>query len=325
METLKILFVVVLILLVIVIFKWGKSVDVAFNNQLMDPYKEPNYIVNADIYNKYKTLGITERKANKILICGCVRDVAKNIGKIEKNIEFMGSLFKDYRCLIVENDSSDATRKLLLDLTKRNPKITILGCGGINEDECKLQLPKTDNSVDKQRMDKMALVRNVYLEYIKANKEKLYSDYKYSCVWDLDIVGVVYKSGIENTMGYFRVHDSISAMCANCYYKVGPIPVYYDTYAHLEKGDEFDVNYKLLHDIKTAVTNIYVTGEYPKEVESCFSGFTMYRLDDMIKSKYDSSEDEESIQCEHTYLHRKLEGKCMVNPSLNFYMLNNEY
>jgi len=318
------LFFLALIILLICIVKWGHSIHTIFGTDYLNPNKEPNYIVNKEDYHKYCRFGEKEMKNEKIVICGCVRDVAKNASIIKRNIEMLGSKFKDYRCLIVENDSTDDSRKELLKMSMKNPKIIILGCG-INSNKCELKLPKTEgNSFTKDRIDKMAYIRNIYLDFIKDNYDHVFKEYKYGCVWDLDIIGTVYNYGVSNTLGYMSKHPDISAMCANGYYKIGPLSVYYDTYAHLEKNSKFDINYKLLHDIKTVVNNFHITGEYPREVESCFSGFTIYRLEDFVKANYESSEDG-NIECEHTHLNRSLPNKCMVNPSLDFYLMKNEH
>jgi hypothetical protein len=108
-----------------------------------------------DGFNKMKNLDVT--------ICGMVRDVGDRVEDIKERVESMGRLVRDYRVLIVENDSTDDTRKNLLDWVSSNPRVYILGCG-VNESSCHLNLPKTSgHSVYRERIEKMCKLRNIYL------------------------------------------------------------------------------------------------------------------------------------------------------------------
>lgn len=266
--------------------------------------------------------GVEEMKRNKVVLCGCVKNVAHNMHHIEQTINELGNSFADYTCLLVENDSTDNSRALLLELAKRNPKVIVLGCGE-NEKKCTLNVEKkVHKGATRSRIHKMATVRNVYLNYIRERWEH-FKDYKYMCVWDADINGVLYKNGLQNTFKHFANNDKISAVCANGYYKVGPIPFYYDTFAHVPSGYQGDTT-TTSHRVRTYVDNAYFGKGKLVDMDSCFSGFTVYRLQDAVGSRYDYPHNEnEVVKCEHTYFNKGLKGKVMMNPNMRFHLKRN--
>jgi hypothetical protein len=248
--------------------------------------------------------------------------VGERIGEIKKKAEALGNLFKDYRILIVENDSSDGTRDKLLAWAAQNPKVTILGCGH-NAPQCKIpKTPKTDgHGVDRPRIEKMVYLRNIYLQEIKER----YADSDYVAVWDLDSIGSVYLDGVAHTMGLFGIDPEISVVCANGIYRWGSLTLFYDSYATVDKGEVFHIDMKTPHDIrKGLLEHQHVRGDNPIEVESCFSGFAIYKTQDLLDKNvfYDMS-DETNLECEHTRLNKKIKGRKIINPSMiNLILLN---
>jgi hypothetical protein len=272
-------------------------------------------------YNTLTTLGFKRMRESTIVICTLVRDVADRMREIVIRSERMGKMFKDYRILVVENDSKDGTRRLLTQWRIRNPKVVILGCGVNSEEECKIKIAKkkTDgHKVDRGRIEKMVYLRNLYLSYICDNLQH----FDYTMVWDLDIIGSVYLDGVANTMGWFARRPDANAICANGIYRIGVLAIYYDSYAHLDKGDTYHIKYKTWHDVKSRTNARYQRGDDLKEVISGFGGCTMYRTRKLCEAKYDMSPPG-NIECEHVRLHKKMKG-VYVNPSMIHYVLVND-
>lgn len=250
--------------------------------------------------------GFDNMKTKKVVIAGLLRNTASRIPEIERRVEALGKLFSDYRVLIVENDSKDNTRNLLLNWSKRNPKVIILGCG-YNVSECHLGFKPTEgHSVYRSRIEKMVYLRNIYLNEIKKN----YSNYDYSIIWDFDIIGSVYLDGIANSFGYLKSEPNLDIVCAYGIYTWGPIKIFYDTYAILEKGDVFDIKYKRSHDIRKGLGLglKYKRGNEPISVNSCFSGFTIYKMKSLLSPQVyysTSSKEDNNLECEHVGLHRR--------------------
>lgn len=262
-------------------------------------------------------------KNSTVVICGMLRDSEKTIDEIVDRVEEMCKLFSDYRILIVENDSKDSTRRLLLEWSKKNPRVIVLGCG-INVKECKLGLMRTEgHDINENRIVKMTRLRNIYLDFIKTHL----NTFDYTIVWDMDIVGRVYLDGVANSFGHLSKDKTkkIDMLCANGIYRLGPLSLYYDTYAHRDIDEEFHLSNKSIYDLKKRLLDInYVRGEPLVRVKSCFSGFGIYRTPSILTTSYGTTITKDGhIECEHVVLHKLLNG-VYLNPSMIYLVLVNE-
>lgn len=322
-----VLFFIVLILAIYVIWKNYWRVQMIYNNSILTFYTPDTFSINP-LYKKelYRITqkGFSSMKNKKVVICVLLRDAAVKIKEIKKRAERVGNMFGDYRIIVVENDSKDDTRLLLKKWRDLNPRVIILGCG-INSDANVCNLPKASiktegHSVDRGRIEKMAHLRNIYLDYVKNN---LYY-YDFAIVWDMDIVGTVYLDGIANTIGQFSENpQNIDAICAYGIYRWGFLKLYYDTYAHIDNGDSFHIDLKTIHDLKKGFGVQCQRGEPLLPVTSCFGGFTIYKISTLRdpKVKYSMSPPD-NLECEHVRFHRHM-SKVFLNPSMvNFVLVN---
>src|SRR5262245_25427326 len=62
----------------------------------------------------------------RIVICGLARNVAAHLPRTKARIERLGSMFADYRVLVYENDSTDATPAILNRWAARNDRVTAI-------------------------------------------------------------------------------------------------------------------------------------------------------------------------------------------------------
>lgn len=298
-----------------------------YNNSAMSLYTPPRLFPiddeNIKLYNSTTELGKRYASQNTAVVCTLVRDVEHKIPAIIKKAEAMGKLFADYRILLVENDSSDNTRKLLLEWKNKNPRVTILGCGVNFEGKCSVNIArkKTDeHAISRWRIEKMVYLRNIYLNYLK----KHYSNFDYALVWDADTIGSVYLDGILNSMGWFAKNPEMEGVCANGIKRFVLPKVFYDTYAINEHTDNFHSDNMRSHHYKKAILTQYSRGEPLAHVKSCFSGFTIYRIDSLLNDDvvYDMSEGD-NIECEHVRLHKHMNDRMYINPSMiNYVVLN---
>lgn len=323
---------VALVLFIYLLWKKYWRVQLHFNSTSLALYTPDTFPLreeNEQIYDERIVMGRTHASQSTVVICGMLRDASSNLKNIQLRVEKLGATFKDYRVLIVENDSADDTRPLLLKWVKENPRVTVLGCGvNMCEDEgCHLSLPKTEgHGVDRRRIDKMIYLRNIYLDYVRTH----YPSMDYTIVWDLDIIGSVYLDGVHNSMGYLSPsidpRRETSVMTANGMYRWGLLTLYYDTYALLQHGEGFDINYKTASDVRKGLGFRYIRGQAPVEVQSAFGGFAIYRTSALLSPNVNyeqSPSDGENIMCEHTNLCKKMVGKVYVNPSMIHYVLLN--
>jgi hypothetical protein len=318
---------VFLFILILLLFKYYWKLQIIYNSSILS-FRTPTPIFpiskekEKQYYEDVK-LGKVISKNKRIVICSLLRDASYKLDKIKEKAEKVGELFGDYRILIVENDSEDDTRIKLLEWSKKNPKVEILGCGGVNKTECFMKSdPTVGHSVTFKRIKKMAILRNIYLEHVYNS----YSDFDFIIVWDMDIIGNVYLDGILHSIYEFQDPD-INAICANGVYRWGPLNIFYDTYALLRKNQKFHISTKLLHDIKEGLTFNYSRDKDLVEVDSCFSGFTIYNLKKISKLQVYHTipqEDDDNLYCEHVTLNKKIGNGCFVNPKMIYILLLNE-
>lgn len=265
----------------------------------------------------------------KVIICGLMRDNIGNIDLVRANTVKLGSMFRDYKVLIVENDSIDGTRDALQEWKKKDPRITILGCG-INKSTCHMKFPKTighpKNSI---RILKMVTIRNIYMDYIAQNKD-LFKGYEFVVVWDMDIKGTFYLDGIGHSGSIFKHQPQVNMLCSNgiSIINYGPMifHTYADPYAHGDFGD------KDLDEVGMKRTSQNLWVNWPEQcssgkndlvkVASCFNGFAMYRRSAIEDKKYLLVEGKDYPLCEHRTLHSQMEG-IYLNPKLIFSILEN--
>jgi len=228
---------------------------------------------------------------SKIVICGLIRDAGYRIHLIKNKLYNVTKYFKDYRILIVENDSTDNTRKYLLDWSKEDNKVIILGCG-VNQPECKLNLQKTiEHPIATWRIEKMIYLRNLCIDYIKNNL----ADFDLMMVYDLDLISSLDEKGLYHT-GYLLNNKDIDAVCSNGITFVHNR--YYDTYAHKE------LNNKDLDDLTDSDFRCNLP---PRKVLSCFGGCTIYKIPSIINMKYEIEFDGNNMPlCEHRSFNKKM-------------------
>ncbi|MDI6046659.1 hypothetical protein [Flavobacterium yafengii] len=109
----------------------------------------------------------------KIVIAALARDCDRSLPKIIKLINELRSNFVWSEVVVIENDSKDDTKCILLDWEKRNDGIKI-----ISQDYGVLTIPKQSNDgikplVSFYRIDKMTMYRNMYIKYIKGIEHEI--------------------------------------------------------------------------------------------------------------------------------------------------------
>lgn len=276
-------------------------------------------------YEKKLAKGIKEASNNSVLMIGMCRDIEERIPMIMDKVEALGKLFKDYKVLILENDSKDHTRSLLFKWRKRNPRINILGCGFNSDPPGGCKIPNTPKTIGhgngRPRIEKMARLREMYLDYIKENISS--EEYPYTIVWDLDSISVAYHDGILVSLGEFSNKPDAGVICANGIYQWGAFSPFYDTYAYLEVGEEYDPETHKGHTVRHGILDGgFSRGDDLHEVDSCFSGISIYRTEAMKTSSYQLPPG--PLVCEHVAFHKSMKGhkKYMAPAMINVLALN---
>lgn len=264
--------------------------------------------------------GEKEIQNSRIVFAGLIRDGENCIPYIQKRFENLGNSFKDYHILIVENDSQDKTREKLLEWQKQNPKVTILGCG-INEKKCCMNLELTTSKTHNgKRIQKMALLRNLYINYINKN----FRDWDYLVVNDLDLYADLSLKGWKSTFNCFQKDESLSAVSAYGYYDLWFKSIYYDDFAFVPLGKPIETRTEKIHDLGVAKhkleTEMYLleTKKEPVIVKSAFGGLTVYKISHILgKAEYDYCQYDNMDACEHSYFNQHL-SKIIIHPGLKY-------
>lgn len=303
-----ILFIILLLLTIFLVFR--------FRFVSRDDYrsiKSPSFLrVNID--EKNQDSGSSYFAGKTIVICALVRDAAKNLDQTLSRVYNLVYLFKDYRIVILENDSKDQTREILLAHANNDPKFIVLGCG-INAKECKLDLPETDyvnGTMSNERISKMVNLRNQYLEFV----ETKFGLFDLMAVWDLDINGHVYLDGVLDTGALFSADETqaktngifkVDGVAAQGFRLIecfgGSFLTYGDSYAYMDKS---------LRDWPKWVRALFLSSfpGYPyktQPVESAFNGLAFYRIKSLKGRRYGTRTDEHGeVVCEHRELHKGL-------------------
>lgn len=245
---------------------------------------------------------------------------------IEHNIRmFKKSLIKfgNLDVFLVESDSSDSTLNILKKM-EQNQQIEYISLGALQN-----EIP--------DRISRIRNCRNKYVEKIRLHPEK----YDYIIVADLD--------GVNKCVSSKRTFSSVFKekkdwhMCA-ANQKFG----YYDIYAlRAENWCEDDYQKELYNKLKQADLNYFRRDairrkviyskmrRIPKNsewinVRSAFGGLAIYRTEVFNKFDYTATNSEQSLECEHVTLHRKMIESgmkiyicpTMINSFVNEYNVN---
>lgn len=259
-------------------------------------------------YNYITVLGRQKASEQSVIICGICRDVIKNIKFNLARIEKIGELFREYKVVLYENDSTDGTKKFLEDWKNINQNVFI-----ISED---IDTEKFGSVPSFTRASLLAECRNKYLKFIN---ERFDSDYV--IVLDLDISGGFSYEGICNTIGHidWDVVGSNGLLygfvdengnIVNSGDRTGR--VFYDSYAFRR------VNHPKPHPSAEINRLVYNRGEPFVKVSSCFGGLAIYRRDAVRDVLYRSELPNEGA-CEHVFFHTDMAklgfNKVYINPS----------
>ena len=265
-------------------------------------------------------------KSCKVVVVGLLRDKADRLrdGRVQRLVGRITDQFGDYRVMVVENDSSDDTRRLLLDWAEKDPKMCVLGCG-VNQPECVMKLAKTlAHSTYAPRIQKMVDLRNVYMDALQEHKDV--QDADFVCVVDLDLHAGLFVEGLWDTGYYFKHHPDWSAICANGLELTESVLDnklrYLDTYA-LRTEEVWNHRKRSLDDLSVMHWPLRCNVS-PRKLVSGFSGLTFYRYKQMKELRYFMMVDGfNEPTCEHVSLSLQLDG-VYINPALQFVIMNND-
>ena len=275
-------------------------------------------VKNCDDYTNKIQKGYAIMKTKTLIIGGLCRNSADKIDNLKKRVEHLGSFYKDYRCIIFENDSNDGSRELLKKLCKKNNKFILMDCP--EAPDCKLnEVSATHHGMMSQlRMKKMANYRNRLLEHIK----HYYNDYDCVAFMDYDIKGPINMDGVAHSFGFYNEWDSISAYGIHGGSLLLGKQVYYDSLAYKDIDDHYNISNNILDIIPITLSlKKYKIGDKPFKVKSGFCGLAFYNMTIFNDSRnINYTPKDNNYICEHIILHNNMiehgYDKIFINPNM---------
>jgi hypothetical protein len=232
-----------------------------------------------------------------VVICGLCRDVRHYLPKTASRVERLGQMFSNYRAVLFENDSVDATREFLFDWQAVNPQVEV-----ISESHGTRRFPQT-----------RCLERAAWLAYCRNRcRERAVSQYAhfdFVIVLDTDLPGGWSYDGLAHTLagddwdfvGSYGLRQRVGPTADESPY------CHFDTWAFRPAAGT---------PARTLVDHNSLQlqrGGPLLPVESCFGGLGVYRMDSFQSVEYGDDD------CEHVVFHNRLRAagfhRLYLNPS----------
>jgi len=216
--------------------------------------------------------------SEKILICGVCKNIEKYLPVTIASIEEIGNLFLEYRVLIYENNSTDATPELLKKWQKKNPFVWVK-CENFTQQEL-IKMAKSHTwDMKPYRTEAIAYARNVLIDKIN-NPE--FDEYNYVIMADLDFPD---RWNIKGIVDSFKRKEKWDALFANGIDSKGRL---FDRYAH--RDDKCTLGPELLGEIWWHSLYKYELIIKPTDplypVYSSFGGIGIYKKEAIKNCRY---------------------------------------
>lgn len=269
--------------------------------------------------------GVERAKDKRIVVAGLLQNAADQVPDLIARCQKLVSYFKDYRIVVLENNSTDGSRDELLAWAARDHRVKVL-CQNpyiANADECLINASSSnvkDKSPMPDRIRKMATLRNIYIAHVG----HYYKDFDYLCVMDMDLEGELFVDGFLHSVRLLDNPKVDGVACNGMIRADDDSFYYYDSFAYVEQHDPpflNDMSEKSEHDnyVHIYMTQLYCSQMIPDRVRSAFGGCVLYKLDPALRARYDFSQN--SFVCEHTYFHKDM--RVYVNPRMVFMITKN--
>lgn len=295
---------------------FGRSIDPViqtfYENKTFHQMKKDVLLYQSRVKSGKKSLSNMS-----VILTGLLRNGQDVIPSLEKFYNEWKTMCPQSIFLIVENDSNDNTKPMLIEWTKKDPSV-ILVCESPNScTNIAKEFKDEDKSPHWKRIHRMADLRNLYLQYIRQHDLWFYD---YLIVIDLDLVGTIFWDGVHDSFFHLEQDKSIDGMsCNGIMIDQG---VYYDSFAYIQKNEPYEWDTRMDkrshdEDVLKYITEKYTRNMDLDHVTSAFGGFSIYRLRSVRNKKAKYNYSNQKYSCEHTHFNRAF-SKMMVNPRMIF-------
>ena len=256
---------------------------------------------------------------SSVVICGIARDCSSQLVKLIPKLEALGTTFKSYRIIVIENDSADDTAEVVLTWATKNQNVIPVLFSENTEVTAQLDArSEISRDFGQSRISRIAFARNLYLNELQA-----YQQADYVIVVDLDILDFSIQ-GIANS--FEQRHNWDCATSSGLRYTLrSPLSskVYWDTYA-FEPIEGFSGGAQSLSDIRVSQKHLRKRLKSNALIPaiSAFGGLAVYKYQVLVGQQYVAVKNKDSevpILCEHVNLHRSISQtsesfRLMINP-----------
>jgi len=245
-------------------------------------------------------------REEKIIFACAIRNCEKYLNYVCSNIFNLGSVFKEYKIIFIESDSSDRTLEGLKYFQSLNSNIEIISLGHLEK-----QYPA--------RTDRLAIARNSYLDIV----ESKYKDYDLLCLFDADdrSSDPIDPEALLSNLNY----DNWDMLCANQenkYYDLWalrhPTWMPFDVVKQLRRKPSF-MSYNTANQIFSLSRQIVIPTNHPLiEVESAFGGMALLKIASIKGARHSSRDEDGEEYCEWVPFCKALNNgnaKIYINPA----------
>jgi hypothetical protein len=249
---------------------------------------------SAESYFDAVERGRATMRQSRTVICGLARNIATHLPGTMARIERLGSMFADYRVLVYENDSTDATPAILNRWGAANHRLTAISQRRGKQLYGSVRCPHRGND--------MAEYRNRCHREVQDR----WPDFDYVCLLDMDLVGGFSYDGIAHSFGS-QPWDFVGSN--GIIYQRRKLDLnrslHYDVWAFRHFG-----SYEELDGTEGNLMS-WCRGDALVPVYSCFGGLGLYRMPAWLSAEYSGGD------CEHVGLHREMRARGFDRQYLN--------
>jgi hypothetical protein len=237
-----------------------------------------------------------------MIIVGTARNISRFWSNTRKSIQIIFDSLPDYKCFIIESNSSDDTLQLLNNWALEDSRRTIVSLGWVQE----ISRPR-----------RIGICRNKYMELI----EPYFSTFSYTIMIDLDDILNVDMNFKEQLQTCFTRSDwdGLASNRRGKYYDIWALRsnflgIDYDCWDKVSKNPTLTLTTSGFRRIDGIQTYVYAhQRHFPTNlqwipVESAFGGLAIYKNSAIKGRRYNG------YTCEHVSFNQGL--KMFINPQL---------
>ncbi|CAF1432955.1 unnamed protein product [Adineta steineri] len=292
---------------------------------LVDPLEHPSTFWYAPVsesekkpapkrQNNSRNATLTQLKKLSVVAAGCCKNVRKHLPRIRKHLESFVSLFKEYKILLGESDSTDGTLAYLENWALNDINVVVQSYGNLSQ-------------VFLRRTVRLSYCRGSLLNYARIKLQ--FDQFQVYMALDVDAINDNDVLSQETFLSNFDYPlESWGAMSASQTHR------YYDTWTIRSPTMNYDFQQEVYNekrnggDFDAAATRLMKVHWPPipidhdlVEMHSAFGGFTIYQtkyLQDCNYYGYDINNDAINYEvCDHVIFNlcvTKNGGRIFINP-----------